>query len=366
MADHRIPLTVLTGFLGAGKTTVLNHLLRQPELHGTAVLINEFGEVGVDHLLVEKIDDSLVLLDSGCICCTVRGDLTRALKDLFMRSLRREIPPLSRVLIETTGLADPAPVVLSITEDMFIAERYRSDGVVAVVDATHGLEQIGRHAEALKQAAMADRLLLTKCDLARQPAVQELSERLRGLNPAAAQIFVYHGEVAAASVLGADLFDGKGKSPDVAAWLADERVRETARQAHSHHHEHDSNRHDAHIRSFVLEFAEPFDWYDFTEALDVLLATCGQRILRVKGLVNVVGDPQPRIVHCVQHVRYPSASIPDWPVAGHYADRHSRLVFIVRDLSQEIVTSAFRMFCEARPIESREVFFPQMKKEQQT
>lgn len=366
MADHRIPLTVLTGFLGAGKTTVLNNLLRQPELHGTAVLINEFGEVGVDHLLVEKIDDSLVMLDSGCICCTVRGDLTRALKGLFMRSLRREIPALSRVLIETTGLADPAPVILSITEDMFIAERYRSDGVVAVVDATHGLEQIGRHAEALKQAAMGDRLLLTKCDLAQQAEVQELSARLRDLNPAAAQIFVYHGEVAAASVLGAGLFDGADKSPDVATWLADERVRESARQAHSHHHEHDSNRHDAHIASFVLEFAEPFDWYDFTEALDVLLVTCGQRILRVKGLVNVVGDPQPRIVHCVQHVRYPSTSIPAWPASGPYSDRHSRLVFIVSDLSRSIVTSAFQMFCAASPIKTPDVFFPLTMKAQAT
>jgi G3E family GTPase len=183
--ERRIPVTLLTGFLGAGKTTLLNHLLSQPEMANAAVLINEFGSVAVDHHLVTKIDEDLILLDSGCICCTVRGDLKRSLTELFMKSLQRKIVPIKRVVIETTGLADPAPVIFTLMEDFFIAERFRIDGVVTVVDATHAAGQLAQHPEAVKQVAMADRLLLSKCDLAEGPATAELSQTLRRINPAA-------------------------------------------------------------------------------------------------------------------------------------------------------------------------------------
>jgi G3E family GTPase len=337
-----IPVTLVTGFLGAGKTTLLNSLLRQPKMMDAAVLINEFGEVGIDHLLVEKIDDKLVLLDSGCLCCTLRGDLTRALKDLFMRRLRKEIPHFTRVLVETTGLADPAPLVHVLQEDFFVAERFCLDGVVTVVDALNADRQLARHFEAVKQVAMADRLLVTKCDLAGAEALPRVDALLTRLNPGAPRIMVWRGEVAAESVLGCGLYDASRKSSDVAVWLAHEAARAAAGDGHAH--AHDINRHDTMVRAHVLTFDAPFAWPGFAEALDVLLATCGERILRLKGLVSVETLPGPRVVHAVGHLRYPSFDLAGWPQEGPLADRRSRLVFIVRGLAPAVIEKAFEMF----------------------
>src|ERR1700761_4457219 len=207
------PVTVLTGFLGAGKPTLLNHLLRQPALARTAVLVNEFGEIGIDHLLVEKLDDSAVLLNAGCLCCTVRGDLTRVLREMLPRARRDEI---SRIIIETTGLAEPAPILATLMTDPVVASAYRLDGVVTVIDAVGGLTNLAERPEAMRQVAVADRIVLTKTDLA-DPA--SMLQRIDALNPGAPVITARHGAIEPASILHAGLFNPATKIPDVAGWL---------------------------------------------------------------------------------------------------------------------------------------------------
>lgn len=356
--EHRIPVVVLTGFLGAGKTTLLNHLLGTPALAGTAVLINEFGDVAVDHHLVDKIDETLVVLDGGCLCCSVQGDLVKALKSLFKRAARHEIGPLQRVLIETTGLADPAPVVHTLMEEPFIAARFRCDGVITAVDTTHAESQLDTQREAQRQVAMADRLLLTKCDLATPEQRLVLAERLAHLNPGAPQLEVFGGKAPEGALAGCGLYDPAGKLPDVAQWLGEEAVRRqaalgttryapvgAARAAATPHHDSD-------IGSFVLAFEQPLDWLGFSDGLGLLLHACGERVLRVKGLLNVAGDPLPRVVQCVQHAVYPPSSLSAWPADGPYADRRSRIVFIGRKLPRADIVQMLASFTGQQPSES--------------
>ncbi|MFN8983172.1 MAG: CobW family GTP-binding protein [Alphaproteobacteria bacterium] len=329
-----IPVTVLTGFLGAGKTTLLNRLLKHPDMAGSAVLINEFGEIGLDHLLVENLDEDTVLLNAGCLCCTIRGDLQRALRDLALKAEAGH--DIRRVLIETTGLADPAPILQTLMSDPVALRSFRLDGVVTVVDAMLGAATLDAQIEAVKQAAVADRLILSKTDIASADQVSELEARLNALNPGAPIRRVVAGDVAPDFLFGAGLFDTASKIADVAPWLA-------AEAAHHHQH-HDPNRHDARIQAFGLTFADPLPWEGLASWLEMLAITRGASILRMKAILNLVGEDRPVVLHGVQHVFHPPERLAAWP-AGH--DRQSRIVFILRDLDRAVVEAGLAAFLQA-------------------
>jgi G3E family GTPase len=331
-----IPVMVLTGFLGAGKTTLLNRLLKHPEMAGSAVLINEFGEIGLDHLLVEKLDEDTVLLNAGCLCCTIRGDLQRALRNLALKAEAGH--DIRRVLIETTGLADPAPILQTLMSDPIALRSFRLDGVVTLVDAVLGAATLDAQIEAVKQAAVADRLILSKTDIASADQISTLETRLNALNPGAPIQRVVAGDVAPDFLFGAGGFDPSAKIADVAAWLAAEALH------HHHHHHHDPNRHDARIQAFGLTFTEPLPWEGLASWLEMLAITRGASILRLKAILNLTGEDRPVVLHGVQHVFHPPERLAAWP-AGH--DQHSRIVFILRDLDRAVVEGGLAAFLQA-------------------
>jgi G3E family GTPase len=324
-----VPVSVITGFLGSGKTTLLKRLLAHPRMGATAVLVNEFGEVGLDHLLLRKVDEDIVLLNSGCLCCAMRDDLVETLDDLAGRRTAGEVS-FDRSVIETTGLADPAPIIHTLMTDASLIPAYRLTGLVATIDATHGERQLDEHLEAVKQAAMADRLVVTKTDLASRTARAELVARLAALAPAASMFDATLAAGPGPDELFAAPFSADGKSADVQHWLRAE--------AMQHDHADDGERHDDRISTFCLTAEAPLDWAAFLAWLKLLLASRGEQLLRVKGLLNVAGWPRPIVIHGVQHVFYPPAELPGWPDA----DRRSRIVFITRDLPRNGVEKSFR------------------------
>lgn len=354
---ERLPVSVITGFLGSGKTTLLKYLLAHPDMGETAVVINEFGETGLDHLLVEKAEDDTVLLASGCLCCTVRGDLIDALRRLFRRRHKGEVPAFRRVVIETTGLADPAPILHTLMQDPVLTQVYRLDGIITTIDVVNGATQMDRQMEPVKQAAVADRLLLTKCDLADAATIAALEARLKALNPSAPLYRVAQGVIEPAALFNAGLYNPETKSLDVQRWLREEAYAERDahhhdHDHHGHHHEHghdhdhhghghlDRNRHDDHIRAFCVSRAEPLDWQKFCGWIDMLTTTRGPDLLRMKGLLNVAGEAAPVAVHGVQHLFHPPVVLPAWPDA----DRRSRIVLITRDISPETIQESLDAF----------------------
>jgi dihydroorotase len=338
-----IPVTLLTGFLGSGKTTVLNHVLKEPGMAATAVIVNEFGEIGIDHLLVERSSEDVVLLNSGCLCCTVRSDIVDTLTNLFVDRVKGKVPFFTRVAIETTGLADPAPILHTLMTEPIVAARYMLDGVVTTVDAVNGTGTLDRQPEAVKQAAVADRLLLTKTDLATPETRRAFEARLAALNPSAPIIPVAQGAVDPALLFNLGFFDPGTKGVDVQRWLRDEAF------AAGHEHEHDDdhldpNRHDDRIRAFCITRERPISWGVLSGWLDGLATMRGDDLLRFKAIVALSDRPEePVVLHGVQHLFHPPVLLPQWPSE----DRRTRMVFITRDLPQEAIEATLTAFEKA-------------------
>lgn len=339
-SQAQIPVSLLTGFLGAGKTTILNHLVRDPALAKTLVIINEFGAVGIDHdLLSVSQEDVVVEMSSGCLCCTIRGDLVRTLRDAPWRFARGGVCWFDRVVIETTGLADPAPILHTLMTDEKLVALYRIDGVVTAVDAANGMATLDAQEEARKQAAVADRLLLTKTDLASAEDASALEVRLKALNPGAPLIPTVGGVVDPARLFDAGLYNPATKSVDVQRWLNAEAYI-TPHDHHNHHgdhnhdhhhdHHHDINRHDADIQALCLTFDEPLDAEAFDFWLHTLMMLKGPDVLRIKGIVNIAGIDKPMVLHGVQQIFHPPVMLDAWPSA----DRRTRMVFITRGVDE--------------------------------
>ena len=329
-AANTVPVTIITGFLGSGKTTVLNHLLKLPSLADTVVIVNEFGAVGLDHLLIEQAIEDAVLLKNGCICCTVRGDIADTLDVLWQRRETGELPPFRRIAIETTGLADPAPVAHALLAEPGARYACRLDGIVTTVDALHGPLQLDKQPEARRQVAMADRILLTKTDLANPEQIAQATARIAALNPTAPVRRVIAGNVDAT-----DVFD---LGPDAAA--SDARMAQWLRplEIDPHHgHHHRPFRHADDIASIVLRYDRPIAWRRLQLWLESVLSLCGDGILRLKGLVQLEGENQPIVLQGVHHVLHPPVYLerPAQPFGT------TQIVLITRGLSAAGLRASF-------------------------
>ena len=320
---NALPVTIVTGFLGSGKTTLLNRLLRHPELADTAVIVNEFGAVGLDHLLMEPAIEDAVLLANGCICCTVRGDIADTLDLLWERRASGALPPFRRIAIETTGLADPAPVAHALLAGPGARFACRLDGIVTTVDALHGSAQLARQPEARAQVALADRVLLTKTDLAEPAAIARAEAAIAALNPGAP---IRHVMAGAADP--ADVFDLGPEAGRIAAWLGEGR--------HAGHG-HLPFRHGAQVTATVLRSDRPVAWEKVALWLDSLLSLQGEKVLRVKGLVRIPGEDRPVVVQAVHHVPHPPAFL----AGAAAAATGTRIVVIARGLSAAGLRTSF-------------------------
>jgi G3E family GTPase len=323
----RLPVSIVTGFLGSGKSTLINKLLQNPDMNRVAVIVNEFGEQSIDHDLIQVSSEQMMLLNNGCLCCVLRGDLQETLRDLFVKRRTGEIIDFDRVIVETTGLADPAPVMQTLMTDTMLQSQYRLDCVVTLVDAVNGRGQLDTMQEAVKQAALADRLVVTKTDLADSAVVARLENRLRELNPQAPIKRAVNGEIDLPFLVNVGLTTARSRLEEVERWMGAEVPDE-----HGHVHRHDES-----VTSFGLRYDRPFTWSAFAQGIEVLTALRGPDLLRVKGLVNVEGKRGPLVIQGVQHLFHPPIELADWPSE----DRATRLVFITRGIDRSTVENLF-------------------------
>lgn len=328
--DKRIPVTLLTGFLGSGKTTVLNKLLSNPGMKDTAVIINELGEAGLDHILAQNVEstyvaDNTVLLQSGCLCCTLSNELADTMRDLFFKRAMEAIPQFNRLVIETTGMADPGPILGNLMNEPVIESVYRLDAVVVTIDAVYGTEQTDTHAEACKQAAVADVLLITKSDLATPEQTELLKEKLIALNPGATQHIVLHGEIDPDFIIDVGLFDPTGKQAEPQRWLRAPLKSAKPRGMLP------QTAHDDEISSFTVYMPKPLNWCDLKPVILKLCQTHGEQLLRLKGIIHAEDQPAPLAIHAVHFTPYPPTLLEGWDED----EPISRVVLIGKGLDED-------------------------------
>jgi G3E family GTPase len=327
----KCPVTIVTGFLGSGKTTLLARVLAEPSMGNAAVLVNEFGEVGLDHHLLRQINERTILLGNGCACCTIRDDLVKTLLDLFAMDERRDIPRLERVIIETSGLADPAPILYTILADAVLQHHFWIDRIITTVDAINGHFHLDRHPESLKQVAIADNIIVTKTDIASRQEVDDLTARLHTLNPSAHIVEAAFGNVDIAMLFSVSDIEHGGKR------LSDEQDAGSPSTFRSKPPGEES--HIATIHSLSLTFHEPLDWRAFGLWLSMLLHARGEDVLRVKGLLNV-GEEGPVVLNGVQHIIHPPQHLDRWPGEDH----SSRIIFITRAIEPQAILNSLQVF----------------------
>ena len=330
---NQIPVTVITGFLGSGKTTLLSSILKKKELQKTAVIINEFGEIGLDHALIEHTDENIVELQSGCICCTIQGDLNKTLIDLFDKMMNGKVSSFNRVLIETTGLANPVPIIHTLMSSIELIRIYSLDGVITVVDSVNGEKTLDLHEESLKQLALAEKIILSKTDIVDKDEIKSLVFRIKEINPVSQIIFSKFGNIPLEEIFGLGAYDPYKKSADVKNWLAAEKYKDK-----KHHHHHDVNRHNENIRAFSMMSENPVNMIAFSFFRDMITAALGANLLRMKGIINIAGEERPAVIHGVQHIFHPVQWLETWPDN----DRRTKLVFITQNIKKEQIEDFFR------------------------
>ena len=329
----QIPVTVITGFLGSGKTTLLSSILKKKEMQKTAVIINEFGEIGLDHALIEHTDENIVELQSGCICCTIQGDLNKTLIDLFDKMMNGKVSSFNRILIETTGLANPVPIIHTLMSSIELIRIYSLDGVITVVDSVNGEKTLDLHEESLKQLALAEKIILSKTDIIDKDEIKSLIYRIKEINPVSQIVYSKFGNIPLEEIFGLGAYDPYKKSADVKKWLAAEKYKDK-----KHHHHHDVNRHNENIRAFSMMSENPVNMIAFSFFRDMITAALGANLLRMKGIINIAGEERPAVIHGVQHIFHPVQWLETWPDN----DRRTKLVFITQNIKKEQIEDFFR------------------------